>query len=238
MVKIVSLHRHSKKRHHEASGKDQEADRMTRIIVAELFGRGPLDPRLTWSNRPAALDVRDGVLVVHMDAETDFWQRTHYGFRADNGHFLSLDVRGDFVLSTHVLLEPAHQYDQAGLMVRLSAASWLKTSVEFQPNAPSQLGAVVTNHGYSDWSTQAFERSPLSYSLRVRREANDYVVEWSAEETPGADDWAQLRVAHLCEDDGQGPVACGLYACGPKGAGGRALLSHLTVIAGRLDSVG
>ncbi|MCW5966425.1 MAG: DUF1349 domain-containing protein [Bryobacterales bacterium] len=31
---------------------------------------------------PAALEIST-------TAHTDFWQRTHYGFQADNGHFLA-----------------------------------------------------------------------------------------------------------------------------------------------------
>jgi hypothetical protein len=38
------------------------------------------------------------------DAPTDFWQRTHYGFRADNGHFLHREADGEFVLSRHAIV--------------------------------------------------------------------------------------------------------------------------------------
>jgi regulation of enolase protein 1 (concanavalin A-like superfamily) len=40
----------------------------------------------------------------------------------------------------------------SGLMVELSPSCWLKTSCEFGEPA-SQLGVVVTNAGFSDWST-------------------------------------------------------------------------------------
>lgn len=41
-------------------------------------------------------------------------------------------------------------------MVLLSPSCWLKTSVEHNPGHPNQLGVVVTNGGYSDWSTMDF----------------------------------------------------------------------------------
>ena len=66
--------------------------------------------------------------VVEPAGGTDFWQRTHYGFQADSGHFLYLEAAGDWDLSTEVRFAPAHQYDQAGLLVRLSPECWLKTS--------------------------------------------------------------------------------------------------------------
>jgi regulation of enolase protein 1 (concanavalin A-like superfamily) len=47
-----------------------------------------------------------------------------------------------------------------GLMVQVSPSCWLKTSVEAgAPGEPSQLGVVVTNGGFSDWSTQDFPSS-------------------------------------------------------------------------------
>jgi regulation of enolase protein 1 (concanavalin A-like superfamily) len=119
------------------------------------------------------------------------------------------------VLTTHVRFHPVHQYDQAGLMVRLSPACWLKTSVEYEPDEPSRLGVVVTNRGFSDWSTQEFPAERDETWLRIRREAADYIVEASAD---GAR-WQQLRMAHLHDDRPGLRIACGLYACSPKAAG-------------------
>lgn len=45
---------------------------------------------------------------------------------------------------------------EAGLMVRFSKDTWLKTSVEYIPDDNSKLGVVVTKNGYSDWSSQDF----------------------------------------------------------------------------------
>lgn len=52
------------------------------------------------------MDAAAETLHVEPDAPTDFWQRTHYGFRVDNGHFLHADVTGDFVLGVRVCFRP------------------------------------------------------------------------------------------------------------------------------------
>ncbi|WP_457767155.1 DUF1349 domain-containing protein [Cyanobium sp. ULC065] len=39
------------------------------------------------------------------------------------------EVDGDGVLTTRVTAHPRHRYDQAGLLLRLSPACWIKTSV-------------------------------------------------------------------------------------------------------------
>jgi regulation of enolase protein 1 (concanavalin A-like superfamily) len=182
-----------------------------------------LDSRLAWYCEPERWCIQDSDLVIEPAAKTDYWQRTHYGFSADNGHFLYAVVKGDFILSTRVRFDPAHQYDQAGLMVRVSPDCWLKTSCEYEPHEDSRLGAVVTNYGYSDWSTQDVPNTTQEIGLRVRRMGDDYVVEHRAGEG-----WVQLRMAHLHQSSG-GPVQCGLYACSPIDAGYRAAFAYLKI---------
>ena len=134
--------------------------RTIQVILNERFNQPALDPRLRWFNPPPAwsLDPSRPALVMQPAASTDFWQETHYGFRADNGHFLFTEIPGDFTVTTKVRFHPVHQYDQAGLVVRLGPSCWIKTSVEYEPEGPARLGAVVTNHGFSDWSVQDFPR--------------------------------------------------------------------------------
>ena len=199
---------------------------MTETILSERFTGPALDGRLRWLNLPARWRVGPAGLVVRPAAQTDFWQRTHYGFRADNGHFLHLKVAGDFSVTTRVRFHPAHAYDQAGLMVRVGRSCWIKTSVEYEPNGPCKLGAVVTNRGWSDWSLQDFPRSRNEVRLRIRREAQDFRVEWAR--GPGAG-WQLIRVAHLHGGAGR-PVLCGVYACSPKGGGFRAEFGFLRVV--------
>ena len=114
-------------------------------------------------------------------------------------------------------------------MVRVSPDCWLKSSVEHEPDGPSRLGAVVTNLGYSDWSTQDFPSGPGEVWLRLRREADDYLVDASADGRA----WRQIRLAHLHEGHGAA-VACGVYACSPKGEGFLAEFLHLAIDLGRV----
>lgn len=201
---------------------------MANLDVDNLAGR-QLPPEFRWHCEPEQWSLSGGRLRIEPAALTDFWQRTHYGFRADNGHFLYRQMVGDFVLSCRVQFRPAHQYDQAGVMVRVSADCWLKSSVEFEPTGPSRLGAVVTNHGYSDWSTQDFAAEASDVWLRVRREADDYIVDASDDGLR----WRQLRLAHL-HDGCSEQVACGIYACSPKGSGFACEFAELSLTVGRL----
>ena len=193
----------------------------------ETFAGQAFDPRLSWFQEPPEWRLGPDGLGLATAAGTDFWQGTHYGFRVDNGHALMAEVAGDFVLETVVRTVPLHQYDQAGLMVRIGAEDWLKTSVEFEPGEASRLGAVVTNHGWSDWSTQdiAPEAGRL-VAFRITRKGADYLVEAALQ---AGGHWSQIRLGRLQNDEGGGPVLAGLYACSPKEAGFRADFASLRI---------
>ncbi len=194
-------------------------------------------PPTIWHHAPARWHWADGELVMHAEPDTDFWQRTHYGFRRDNGHLLGWRLSQDFVAELVAEFRPVAQYDQAGLMVRVSPGCWLKASIEFEPDGPSRLGAVVTNAGYSDWATQDVPRTMTAVALRVRREGGDVFVDWRAPQEAG---WQQMRIAHLLEAEHAAAVLVGAYACAPQGGGFEARFRRLrieraTAMPGRPD---
>jgi uncharacterized protein len=184
------------------------------------------DDRLRWLNPPPFTEFTDAGLRVRSAAGTDFWRRTHYGFEVDNGHFFRMPVPADFRMTTSVRLKPVHQYDQAGLMIRISPECWLKTSLEFEPEGPARLGAVVTNSGYSDWSTQDTDRAIERVSLRVDFQHGDCTVFARLADAP---EWTQIRIAHLV--DAGAVVEAGLYLCSPKAAGFEACFEYLELTA-------
>ncbi len=197
------------------------------LILDQRFTAPEIDPRLRWINPPAgwSLDPESGRLIVAPIPGSDFWQQTHNGLSADDGHLLALDIEGDIVLETAVRFHPANQYDQAGLMLRFSPACWVKASVEYEPDGPARLGAVVTSHSWSDWSTQDFPPGLNEVALRLTRTGQDCLVEFAL---PGNPDWTQIRQAHLHEGR-KGPWSAGLYACSPKGPGFRADFEYLRI---------
>ena len=81
-----------------------------------------------------------------------------------------------------------------------------KTSLEYIPEGPSHLGAVVTNNGYSDWSTQDYPTEAAKQQLRFRiiRKSGDYTIY-----VKKGYQWEQIRIAHLMEDIGKEPVKIG-----------------------------
>jgi regulation of enolase protein 1 (concanavalin A-like superfamily) len=132
----------------------------------ETFTSSGLPSPFYWLNEPSQFHLGDGLEIV-TDAQTDFWQRTHYGFQRDDGHACLVTVPGDFVVSTRVTFTPQAQYDQCGLMVRVDAFNWIKLATEFEDTAVSRLGSVVTNNGYSDWATQDIGSDQSGHRVRA-----------------------------------------------------------------------
>lgn len=168
-----------------------------------------------WTNEPPSWSLdSDGALTFTTGPKTDFWQRTHYGFRRDDGHVFAAEVSGDFTLTARLVAEPTAQYDQCGLVCRIGPEDWAKCSVEYEDATLSRLGSVVTVGGYSDWATQDVAALTTVY-YRLDRRGADIRFSWSED---GAS-WHQMRIAHL--DTGGGPVLAGVYGCSPTGPGTR-----------------
>ena len=175
-----------------------------------------------WFNPPASYHL-DGGLTVFTRAETDFWQRTHYGFRRDDGHYLLTRVSGDFSIETETQYRPETQYDQCGLMIRGDSDHWIKCSVEYENDSLSRLGSVVTNGGYSDWATQDLVSSPNTMRYRINKRGADFLIEYAA----AGDSWRQMRIAHL--NHGGEALEIGLYACSPIGENFQCRFTYLNI---------
>ena len=162
-----------------------------------------------WFNEPRQFTVAKG-LHIRTDPNTDFWQRTHYGFRNDNGHALLTNVTGDFRITTCVQFEPKNQYDQCGLFLRLDAENWIKASSEYIAGDRSELGSVVTNLGYSDWATTEISSAIGRIWYRISRRGPDFLLQNSYD----GQQWLQMRITHLHAPLDE--VQVGVYACSPK----------------------
>ncbi len=176
----------------------------------ENFQQPTLPAGFFWFHEPSTYHLGAGLKIV-TDANTDFWQKTHYGFQHDDGHALLTNVTGDFCLKTHVEFQPQQQYDQCGLLVRMDEHNWIKVSTEFEDAQHSRLGSVVTNLGYSDWATQDISSTHRALWYRISRNGADFLLESSFD----GQQWSQLRITHLHQPLAQ--LQIGVYACSPLG---------------------
>jgi len=175
-----------------------------------------------WLNKPD-FTFENEKLTVTSAGETDFWQRTHYGFSRDNGHAMLTTIPGNFTMTVKTEFNYRSQYDQCGILLRIDGLNWIKVSVEREDSENSRLGSVITNLGYSDWATTDIDSHISEMWYRIKCRDNDFIIENSPEGTI----WTQMRIAHL--HSRQRPLNAGIYTCSPKEGGFMAGFSHFTI---------
>jgi hypothetical protein len=175
-----------------------------------------------WLNEPARwTPTRDG-LVLHAEPDTDFWQVTHYGFVRDSGHFLHIVPDGTFTLRARFRAGFREQYDHAGLMVRVDAATWTKCGVE-HVDGTDRMSVVVTRDERSDWSLHpALDAGDGWFALEVRREGDALHVA----ALPEDGEPVPLRLLPLSPD---ARVLAGVMAAAPTGGGFEVEFAGVTV---------
>jgi regulation of enolase protein 1 (concanavalin A-like superfamily) len=130
-------------------------------------------------------------------------------------------VQGDFTASATVSGRYEALYDQAGLMLRLDAANWIKCGIEFTDGL--MHFSVVVTRGVSDWSVIPLHGvspdDPLS--VRLTRHDDAVRVQFRFGESP----W---QMARLCPFPA-GDAFVGVTACSPEREGFEAVFSGLVV---------
>jgi len=174
---------------------------------------------MDWLNEPETWNEDGDRLTVVVEGDTDCWRHTRHGFVADDAHAYLRPVTGDFTATVAFDADYATQYDQAGLLVREDAETWLKCGVEYVDG--SEKASAVVTRAFSDWSV-----TPLADAGTVwtRVERIDEAVEVSV--STDGDDFRMIRQAYLGEAD---ELHVGPMAAAPQGDGFEARFEAFTV---------
>lgn len=178
-----------------------------------------------WLNEPSHYEITANSVMITTEPRTDFWQRSYYGFRNGNAPALLFTSGANFSFSMNVKVDYQEQFDQSGPIVFIDNENWFKASIEFENEAYSRLGSVVTNYGYSDWATTDISL-PTEIWYRLSRRGPDFLIEHSLD----GKSFHQMRVfhMHLLEETTQemgeadppvpakGEIEFGMYACSPS----------------------
>ena len=175
---------------------------------------------MQWLNEPAGFKQEGGRITVRSAPQTDFWRVTHDGGLRDSGHFYYQTVSGDFTVTVMFSGEYRDLYDQAGLMLRVDAAHWVKCGVEFTDG--QQNASAVVTRDFSDWSIVPLPGSPPALWLRVVRTGVTVEVSYSLD---GAA-YTMLRQAYFTD---RPSVDVGLMIASPIGDGFTAVFEDFTI---------
>jgi regulation of enolase protein 1 (concanavalin A-like superfamily) len=165
----------------------------------------------TWTAAPAAVSEEGAGLLVTAVEGSDAWRHTAYGFVHDDAHGLLAPLADPGAVEVGFVADYDQQFDQAGLMVRADAETWVKAGVEFSDGAP-QLGAVVTL-GRSDWSVAPVPGwAGRRVSVRASRTGDAITVRARVDDEP-------FRLVRVCPFPAGIAATAGPYCCAPTRAG-------------------
>lgn len=179
---------------------------------------------MEWINEPPAWGQEKEYLWVETAGDTDYWQRTHYGFQRDNGHAYGRRITGDLVIAGRFRFSPVSLFDQCGLFLRSDAENWFKCSVEFEDSDESRLGSVNTASGWSDWASTVISSDIREIWYRLELKHGDITLSSSLD----GEHYTQMRI---CRFHGTGELFAGIYGCSPQGEGFRFDVSELFITA-------
>lgn len=175
-----------------------------------------------WTRAPKNYTITDKKVEIITEPHTDLWQRTYYHFRNDNAPLLQIETEEkyfSFIVKTE--FESKNRFDQCGVVLYLDSENWLKASVEYENEEFQHLGSVVTNLGYSDWSTTEIPSNIKSMWYRLSRREDDFRIEYSLD----GKKFSQMRICHMFKAEKK--VKFGIYACSPENSSFKASFTEL-----------
>lgn len=179
---------------------------------------------LKWTRAPKQYKITEKSIEIITEPHTDLWQRTYYHFRNDNAPVLQMETDEkyfSFVVKTE--FDTKVRYDQSGIVMYLDSENWFKASMEYENEYIQRLGSVVTNNGYSDWSSVDVDASIKSVWFRLSRRDDDFCIENS---TDGIN-FKQMRICHMFNVEDR--VKFGIYACSAENSSFKAIFTDMEI---------
>ena len=179
---------------------------------------------MKWIREPKQYEVTEDRVEIITEPHTDLWQRTCYYFRNDNAPVLQLETGEQFfsfVVKTD--FDTKVRYDQSGIVMYLDSDNWLKASMEFENDQIQRLGSVVTNNGYSDWSSVDVDASVKSIWFRFSRREDDFCIENSVDGV----NFKQMRICHMFH--AKEKINFGIYACSAEDSSFKATFTDMEI---------
>lgn len=177
-----------------------------------------------WTRKPNYFNISDEKIEIISEPKTDLWQRTYYHFRNDNAPLLQISTSEKFFSFTvKTEFDSKHRFDQCGIIMYLDSENWIKASIEYENEKFQHLGAVVTNNGYSDWSTTEIDANIKSMWYRLSRREDDFKIECSLD----GKEFKQMRICHINKDTDK--INFGIYACSPEDSSFKATFTKMEI---------
>ncbi|MBQ8003158.1 MAG: DUF1349 domain-containing protein [Clostridia bacterium] len=179
---------------------------------------------MKWTRAPKEYAITEDRVEMLTEPHTDLWQRTYYHFRNDNAPALQMETEEEyfsFIVKTDY--DTKTRYDQSGVIMYLDSDNWLKAAMEYENKEIQRMGCVVTNDGYSDWSSVDVDANIKSMWFRLSRRGKDFCVENSVDGI----NFKQMRIFHMFNAEKK--ISFGVFACSAENSVFKATFTDMEV---------
>lgn len=80
---------------------------------------------MNWLNEPSEWEIKDNKLTMQVTAQSDYWNKSHYGFTVFDGPFLYTERSGEFETVVKMSGVYKTRFDQVCLMLRIDENNYI-----------------------------------------------------------------------------------------------------------------
>ena len=84
------------------------------------------DTEFKWFHEPKQFLIKPEIIEITTEPNTDYWQRTYYGFQNDKAPILYTQLENDFTFEVKTVFKFSKLYDQCGIMIYQDSDNWFK----------------------------------------------------------------------------------------------------------------
>lgn len=176
--------------------------------------------KMQWFNEPENWTIENGILVMDVTPQSDYWRVSHYGFTVDDAPFLYTLRGGEFEVKVKISGKYKERFDQAGLMLRIDKENYVKAGIEFV-DGKYNLSTVVT-HGTSDWSVIKLDEPVDFVWIKAVRRLDAVEIFYSFDDK----EYTMMRNCWMQDNT---PIMVGMMAACPDGNGFEATFEEFKI---------
>lgn len=176
------------------------------MSFSDEFSSTSINERWMWTNQPQNWNTSSGYLYITPTLGTNFWSGI------DSGQLLYQYMCGNFMVQTKVQVTLSSNFQQAGLMIRMDANNWAKTTFEYSNGLTLKTGVNRNGTASVEKVTSLLPSTRIVW-LRVIRNGDSYTASYSINGLTWIEHYSWAQSLHgtlmvgLCVTDANSGVA-------------------------------